>query len=444
MIRLDNQADHQSDADYDQTLAYIRDHLMQFYQEYAADNQLSIEQVQGRVSKWDLQQWQQAIDELNTADWPSEATKRLTAYGAVAGIDKPHLIGAIVSVGLLALTVKHQKQIAKRVKSDGQDEVSRMTKTFKLKPKQVKKATSVITQPSTTAQWSSKLWLNSDAMANDVENLVNKHLRHGMSLSDLQDMLVKHTNPDQFKPNQSIADRVRQSQSNAQRLIRTESARLVDSVNMSTYRMQGVKLVAWINEPGACNLCQGLADGGPYAIDDAPLIPGDSHPNCRCSKIPAGYDKLPDSQIMAVNQYLSSNSYLINDTLSRSSELTPTMQVTVDNLDQALKTFPKYNGEIFRSMDATMLKTPMDEFLQKYAPSSVVKEPAYTSFATNIYAPNARIQMHIRHAKNPRDLRSLNPEEHEVLYERNAQFKVVARKMDQAGRILLQMEEYDE
>jgi len=55
---------------------------------------------------------------------------------------------------------------------------------------------------------------------------------------------------------------------------------------MTTYSMQGVKWVNWVIEPSACEKCLGIAEGGPYLLKDAPSIPDDTHPNCRCSKIP--------------------------------------------------------------------------------------------------------------------------------------------------------------
>ncbi|WP_461243663.1 hypothetical protein [Secundilactobacillus muriivasis] len=286
LIRLDDQTDQATDVYYDECLAFIRDHLLHFYQEYADETGLSLTQVQGRVSKWDLSQWKQAIDSLNTADWPEEATKRLKAYGVVAGIDKPHMIGAIIGVGLLQMVVKHRQAIKQRVKSDGESEFKRMATAYKMTQSQRKKVSSIITQASTQELWSNNLWLDTDTLANDVENLVNKHLRHGMSLVDLQNLLTKHANPAQFKPNQSVADRITQMQANTRRIVRTESARLVDQVNMTTYRMQSVKWIQWVTEPGACSKCMGIADGGPYAVDDCPSIPDDSHPNCRCTKVP--------------------------------------------------------------------------------------------------------------------------------------------------------------
>lgn len=287
LIQLDNQADKQSDQYYSELLSYIRDHLLAFYQKYAGENGLTLSQTMTRVSKWDLEQWKQALDSLgDTSDWPEEVQDRLKIQTYVASVNRQQLIGSILTLGVIGLTVKNQRTIEKRIKSDGIDEVTHLKKTLKLPPKQVKKAMSVITQVSTRNQWSENLWMDSDKLAGDVQYLVNQNLKHGLSLDSLPNLLEKHTNPNQFKPGQSIADRAEQMSYETKRLVRTESARMKQQVDLATYRMKGVKWVKWLTEPGACSKCQGIAAGGPYAINDVPDIPGDSHPNCRCSIVP--------------------------------------------------------------------------------------------------------------------------------------------------------------
>lgn len=275
----------QSNQYYQECLLFIRDHLTRFYTHYAAENGLTVAQVSSRASRWDLQQWQTAIKQLDMHDWPDDAFARLKAYNFQIHIDKKHILMALIGLDILRMTVKNQRNIEQRLLSDGQTEVTRMTRAFNLPRTQQKRAYSVITQNKTRSIWSQNLWLDSDSLANDIETLVNKHIKHGMSLNDLENILATHANPAQFKPSQSVADRVKQMEFNARRIVRTESSRLIDEVNMTTYRMQDVKWVEWITEPSACIKCQGIADSGPYRLNEAPLIPDDTHPNCRCSKI---------------------------------------------------------------------------------------------------------------------------------------------------------------
>ncbi len=234
-----------------------------------------------------MSQWQQALAQMgDVSDWPDDAKQRMSITGFIAGIDRSHLLNAILALGVIKMTVSNQKNITHRVALDGKTEAKRMGDFFNLTSKQSKKITSVITDSSNTNVWSRNLWIDSDKMAGDVQYLVNQHLKHGMSLNDLDSILANHANPSQFKPSQSAADRIQQMEFNARRIVRTESARIKDEANMATYRMKDVKQVDWVCEPGACQKCQGIEEGSPYWINDAPDIPDDSHPNCRCSKIP--------------------------------------------------------------------------------------------------------------------------------------------------------------
>ena len=46
----------------------------------------------------------------------------------------------------------------------------------------------------------------------------------------------------------------------------------------------GVKQIKFVNEPGACKKCIPLQGG--YPLDESPRIPKDTHPNCRCRRVP--------------------------------------------------------------------------------------------------------------------------------------------------------------
>lgn len=63
----------------------------------------------------------------------------------------------------------------------------------------------------------------------------------------------------------------------------TETARSMVAGSLDTYQRNGISLWDWLESPGACPICQRLAAGGPYGLnDDAP--PG--HPRCRCATVP--------------------------------------------------------------------------------------------------------------------------------------------------------------
>lgn len=63
----------------------------------------------------------------------------------------------------------------------------------------------------------------------------------------------------------------------------TETARSMVAGSLDTYQRNGIGAWDWLESPGACPICQRLAAGGPYSLND-PAPPG--HPRCRCAPGP--------------------------------------------------------------------------------------------------------------------------------------------------------------
>lgn len=217
---------------------------------------------------------------MDTHDWPEEAKKRLTGLAKDAGINVHHMMNAIVGAGVLAYFVHEHNLVQRRVKVDGATEIARA----QVKPRQANQLVSIVTDPENATKWSTNLWEDSDQFTRDLQSVVSKHIRHGTSVDELINTLVPHSKALE-KPNTNAADRLAVAKRNAERLIVTESSRITDRVNTAAMKMQGVLLVDIVNEPGACEKCVGIAEAGPYPIDDAPSIPDDTHPNCRCIKV---------------------------------------------------------------------------------------------------------------------------------------------------------------
>lgn len=80
---------------------------------------------------------------------------------------------------------------------------------------------------------------------------------------------------------EKIANRLDVSESNAYRLMRTETAHAQIYAQQKRYKELGFTRGKWIASNGACELCA-AHDGEVFAIDKiAGMLP--AHPNCRCS-----------------------------------------------------------------------------------------------------------------------------------------------------------------
>jgi hypothetical protein len=73
-----------------------------------------------------------------------------------------------------------------------------------------------------------------------------------------------------------------------QRLVRTEMSGAIQKSNIEQYRAMGVGYIKWSAAPGRCAICDAIAreNDGYYSLDAAPVIPWQTHPNCRCTALP--------------------------------------------------------------------------------------------------------------------------------------------------------------
>ncbi len=78
-----------------------------------------------------------------------------------------------------------------------------------------------------------------------------------------------------------------------QRLARTEAAFASEAGVRDQMWDLGVKKAEWLISADACPICEDLADGGPYDIDDEDNLPP-AHPNCLCSTAPAASEEVEE------------------------------------------------------------------------------------------------------------------------------------------------------
>lgn len=119
--------------------------------------------------------------------------------------------------------------------------------------------------------FSSRIWDNTNALANRIKTDVEKAMLQGQSLEKLARQIKADFGSTAYQ---------------AQRVISTETAKAVTAAQDEIYRSSGVvQQVMWdaTLEENTCDECA-ENDGEYYPIDDHPDLP--AHPNCRCALIP--------------------------------------------------------------------------------------------------------------------------------------------------------------
>lgn len=124
----------------------------------------------------------------------------------------------------------------------------------------------------------------------------------------------------------------------------------------------------------------------------------------------------------AVNQYISSESYKINEALRNDLEITKQQEKMMSNLDKMLNKMPTYEGIVQRSL--ILDNETLNEFLKIHKTGNKIQYKQYISTTIeNRYNDLSNVELHIK-SKNGRDIRTYNREEQEILFKRNSSFKV--------------------
>lgn len=131
--------------------------------------------------------------------------------------------------------------------------------------------------------------------------------------------------------------------------------------------------------------------------------------------------EITDDEQYAINQYISSESYKINELLRNNLELSKEQKKVIDSLDKILDKLPNYEGNIVRVLEIKDNKL-LQKFLNNNQIGKIKKWKEYLSFSSKEnYNENANIRIYVK-SKKAKDVRRYNESESEVLYKRNSKF----------------------
>lgn len=135
----------------------------------------------------------------------------------------------------------------------------------------------------------------------------------------------------------------------------------------------------------------------------------------------SGIIKLSDDERRALNKYLSSESYVLNDKLRRGMELSEEEIEWKANLDSVLDKMPEYHGTLYRSVSDFGVDD-IDGFIHSHVIGESIVFESYLSSSKVVYDENFPIQYVIQ-SKHGKDIRSYSQEQ-EVLFKAKSEFLV--------------------
>ena len=297
LLKDDQAVSGKSHDFYQEALQEIEDHLNFFIAEYDVHGLLRYVELLKRDSDADRRRLLHFQTKARITD-DSQSQNRAKEYSRNAPIDRYHTLNSLIGFSVAGATIATIKMLNQTLNNDFKRDVSRQFNNNRLARKAgadvvkqahitkreiLRNSEQIISKTIDGNQWSDDLWLYNDILVNNVQSLVTKSLRTGLKQSDVNKLFPSIQTA---KP-QTLTGLFETNDVYIRRMIVTERARVLDRSTTQVFKTQGIAYFDWITQPGACDKCEGIADDGPYAVNDAssPSIPDDSHPNCRCTKI---------------------------------------------------------------------------------------------------------------------------------------------------------------
>lgn len=196
-----------------------------------------------------------------------------------------------------------------------------------------------------------------------------------------------------------------------------------------------------------CTKCREL-NGKVVGIDEE-FVPGKLlpplHPRCKCCIMYVNHEMKLEEEKAIIDYVGPRESYVVNEKLRTDTKLTDTEQKMVDNLDEALKHFPKYSGNLLRAVPISDPEQ-LSDFVNSFEVGENIKFEQYISTSSEIgYNKDAEVQIYINNSKNGRNLLNYGKNEHEVLYERGSEFQVINKAFNEdTKQWFILLEEADE
>lgn len=248
-----------------------------FYAKYASENGITMAEAKKRASKLDIEEYaRKAAKYVKTKDFTKEANDAMKIYNLTMKVNRLELLKADLGLELAKGHSKIYQLFYKALKKRSIDEFKRQSGILgKTVQNNTKLANSIVNASFHNATFSDRIWMHQDLLKNDLNKLLQIGLIQGKNPKTLATELRKRFNV---------------KQSDAERLMQTELARVQVEAQKKSYIENGLEEYEYIACGGSdvCDVCKAL-DGKHFKIKD--MMPGlnapPMHPRCHCSTAPS-------------------------------------------------------------------------------------------------------------------------------------------------------------
>lgn len=261
---------------YQRMMDEVQSEINNFYAKYAKDTGITMAEAKKRASNLDMEAYsRKAKKYVEEKNFSKQANEEMKLYNMTMKVNRLELLKANIGLALTSGHDELEKYMDELLENRTLDEIQRQAGI--LGPTILDNADtvhSIVNASFHNATFSDRIWMHQDLLKHDLESLLSTGLIQGKNPNELARLLRKRFNV-------KISD--------AQRLMRTELARVQIAAQQKSYEANGFDEYEYITcgIGDACDTCRAL-DGKVFPIkkmnagDNAPPM----HPNCHCSTGP--------------------------------------------------------------------------------------------------------------------------------------------------------------
>lgn len=256
---------------YSDVLDNVQKEIDAFYGKYAKAEGITMAEAKKRVSELDIKRYERKAKRyVEEKNFSKEANAEMRLYNATMKINRLEMLKANIGLELISGHDELQKYMEGILKGRTEEELKRQAgilgKTIK---NNAQTANAIVNASFHNAKYSDRVWMYQDLLKAELSKL-------------LQSGLIQGKNPRVLA--KDIRNKFDVSKSNAERLMRTELARVQTEAQRQSFERNGFKQYTFHALGDACDICRVL-NGKHFNVKD--MMPGENaspmHPNCRCS-----------------------------------------------------------------------------------------------------------------------------------------------------------------
>lgn len=272
--REEKQYDKEIEKIYQNMIDEINKEINGFYSRYAKKEGITMAEAKKRVAKLDIEEYERKAEKyVKEKNFSEQANTEMRLYNLTMKVNRLEMLKARIGLEMVSGFDELQKYYDEILTKRALDEFERQAGILGKSVTDPKKEAGVIVNASfKNATFSDRIWMYQGMLKSELDKLLQTGLIQGQNPR----VLARH-----------LKERFGVSQYNAERLMRTEMARVQTESAKRSMEENEFEEYEFMAEGTACPICRAI-DGKHYKVKN--MLPGTNaapmHPNCRCAVTP--------------------------------------------------------------------------------------------------------------------------------------------------------------